>query len=103
MKRMFWILFGAAVQVLFLGIVYQLFAFLYIGTGDLLGLEPLPAALKASGREPPPSFPNSSLGTRVRDQETGWPGLALDLFLLVQFGLVHSLFLCPAVRKYVER
>ena len=50
MNRGFWIFFGATVQLLFLFTVYQLFGFPYLGTGDLLRIEPLPASLKGAWR-----------------------------------------------------
>lgn len=85
MKRGFWIVFGAGVQVLFLFTVYQLFVFLYAGTGDPLGIEPQPFGWTASR----PGLDDSSVGCRV----------ALDVLLLAQFGMCHSFFLYPAVRE----
>ena len=62
MKRRFWIAFGAASQVLFFFTVYQLFTFLYRGSGDLLGIEPLPFDLTASWH----GLDQSSVGWRSR-------------------------------------
>jgi protein-S-isoprenylcysteine O-methyltransferase Ste14 len=86
-KRTFWVVAGAAAQLLFAYTVYQLFAFLYAGTGDLLGIEPIPGALVA----------NSERASRPLSYR-----LAVDLLLLVQFGLAHSALLYPAVRQRIE-
>jgi protein-S-isoprenylcysteine O-methyltransferase Ste14 len=81
--RWFWIGFGAIAQLLFAFTVPQLFLLLYRGGGDLLGLEP------AVWRRTEPSV---SAG-----------GFLLDLVLLAQFGIWHSLLLLPGTRRRLER
>lgn len=83
MRRLGWISFGLFAQLLFAFMVPQLFLFLNRGGGNLLGLEP------ASWRDPPvpDSIPVAVL---------------IDLTLLLQFGVWHSLFLLPGVRDRLE-
>jgi protein-S-isoprenylcysteine O-methyltransferase Ste14 len=80
--RLFWICFGAAAHLLFVATLPLLFLLLYRGGGDLLGIEP--PAWGVAG----PGLPG---------------GLLLDLVLLGQFGMLHSLFLLPGVRRQLER
>jgi len=84
MGRTFWIAFGGFNQVWFAFMVPQLFFLLYRGGGDLLGIE---AALGWSGAA------------------TVSPAVAwlIDVALLLQFGLWHSLFLIPSVQRRIQR
>lgn len=90
MRRVFWILFGAAVQILFGYTVVQLFAILYAGSGDLLNITHLPGALTGRWQ---PGTAGQTTSARV----------AWDLLLLLQFAVAHSLFVWPPVRRALER
>jgi protein-S-isoprenylcysteine O-methyltransferase Ste14 len=92
MRRLLWICFGAAAHLLFLATLPPLFLLLYRGGGDLLEIE----------------SPCSRFGlvpSEASQEATGlglFGSVLLDLFLLGQFGLFHSLFLFPAVRSRLE-
>jgi methanethiol S-methyltransferase len=81
MKRLFWIAFGGVTQLLFACIVPLLFLWLYQGSGDPLGIG-------AAGY--------------VRTLPVGG-AVVLDLALLVQFAIPHSVLMLPKVRNRVER
>ena len=83
MKRLFWIAFGGITQLLFTGMLPLLLLWLYQGSGDPLGI-----GAAAVGNERTLSVP--------------W-AIALDLALLVQFGVPHSVLMLPRVRDRIER
>lgn len=83
MKRLFWIVFGGITQLLFACLVPLVFLWLYQGSGDPMGI-----GAAAVGNEQTLSLP--------------W-AIALDLALLFQFGIPHSVLMLPRVRDRIER
>jgi methanethiol S-methyltransferase len=84
MRRLFWIVFGALAHGYFAVMVPFVFLLLYRGGGDLLGIEP------ASWQHP--SAPSS----------LAW-AVGIDLALLLQFAVPHSILLLPRTRKFLDR
>ena len=84
MGRMFWIAFGGFNQLWFAFMVPQLFFLLYRSGGDLLGIER--AFSWSSGPTVSPAL--------------AW---TIDVALLLQFGLWHTLFLIPGVQRRIQR
>ena len=83
MKRVAWIAFGGVTQLLFACMVPLLFLWLYQGSGDPLGI-------------------GAAAVGNAQTLSVGW-AIVLDLALLVQFAVPHSVLMLPKVRDRIER